>query len=377
MHSLRCTACTKSYTDENDMNDLLDSMPDLDLNLDYSIEGYDLNPSSKEDPVEIEVPIYLPEGTVDPRIKLLSHSSRSTLNKCPRKFQLYRLNGLENEADSMAATNQQITFDYGTCVGVGIQGVLEGKNMDSVYIQMLMEWSVDFLDRNPKQKKSFWEAMLAVQQFHKLYLGGYMQEHELLYFTDPETGDKRPAVELGFKINLPNGYAYRGYIDGVLKHKLTGAVTVLEDKTTSFRQVNSASYKNSGQALGYSVILDLLFPGLSSYTVLYLVYSSTSREYTELPFEKSAQQRAQWLTELLMDTKKIDMYEDFSLYPMNGDFCYDFFKDCEYLGLCTMSTERLTKMLTQKMLDGMAKREESYDFTFEFDELIQAQVDKI
>ena len=345
------------------MTSLLDDFPDLDI-------GGEAQEAIAQEAEEI---IYLPEGTIDPRILLLSHSSRSTLNKCPRKFQLYRLNALLNEGDPIADLNQQITFDYGSAVGVGIQGILCGHDMDKVIMDMLMEWTVDLLDRNPKHKKSFWEAMVAVLQFKKITAGGYLEEYELMYYTN-QKGDKKPAVELSFKINLPDGPSYRGYIDGVLRHRTTGKVVVLEDKTTSFRQVNPAMYKNSGQALGYSVILDILFPGLSSYEVLYLVFSSTSREFTELPFEKSAQQKALWLTELLMDTKKIQMYEDFGVYPMNGDFCYDFFKDCEYLGLCGMSTERLTKPLTQKILDEIQKREDSYDFVFEFKDLIESQI---
>lgn len=361
------------------MSDLLDDFPDLDIstsdkNKPVNAFEYDeyLDKLARDEEI-----IYLPEGAIDPRIQLLSHSSRGTLNKCPRKFQLYRLSALANELEHIEGINQQITFDYGTCVGIGIQGILQRLPMDKVYLEMLTEWSVDFLDRNPKHKKSFWEAMLAVTQFENLADSGYLDEYELMYYTPPGCDEAKPAVELSFKINLPNGYSYRGYIDGVLKHKVTGAVVVLEDKTTSFREVNPALFKNSGQALGYSVILDLLFPGLSSYTVLYLVYSSTSKEYTELPFEKSAQQRALWLTELLMDTKKIDMYEDFGVYPMNGDFCYDFFRDCEYFGLCQMSTPRLTKPLTQKMLDEIKEKEESYDYIFEFSDLIQSQQDRV
>jgi len=362
------------------MTDIKGLRPDLvvfDDLLDEPISSVDnlLDLDSDHGEIPVDHPIFLEEGEIDPRIKLLSHSSRSTLNKCARKFQLYRLSALANEQDHIDGLNQQITFDYGTCVGIGIQGILQRTDMNKVYIQMMLEWSVDFLDRNPKHKKSFWEAMLAVTQFEALANTGYLDEYDLLWYEDP-TGDKRPAVELSFKINLPGGYSYRGFIDGVLQHKITGAVVVLEDKTTSFRQVNPALFKNSGQALGYSIILDKLFPGLSSYTVLYLVYSSTAKEYTELPFEKSAQQRALWLTELLMDTKKIEMYEDFGVYPMNGDMCYDFFKECEYLGLCQMSTPRLTKQLTQEMLDEIAEKEEKYDFVFEFSELIQAQVDK-
>jgi len=334
----------------------LDNMPDLDIDIDAT------------DNSVIEEPIHI-EG-IDPRLQLLSHSSRGTLNKCARKYQLYRLSSTKcDNEDDLADSYQQATFDYGTIVGIGIQSILQGKSVDSILIECLLEWKEDFLLRNNKQAKSFWEAVFAIQQFQRIVDDGYLEDYELVEYQG------KPAVELSFRITLPNGFKYRGYIDGVLRHKLTGAIVVLEDKTTSYRNVNPAQYKNSGQALGYSIILDHIFPKLSSYTVLYLVYSTPLKEFVELPFEKSSLQRALWLTELLMDTKKVEMYEAFGVYPMNGDFCYDFYRECEYLGLCTMSTDKLTKPLTQKILDDIADRE-VYDFDLNFVDLIETQVEK-
>lgn len=345
--------------EDTEVNRMLDEMPNLDI---------DIEPKSEEELVK-EEPIYV-EG-IDPRLKLLSHSSRGTLNKCPRKFQLYRLSSLMNESDELADAYQQLTFDYGTVVGMGIQGILQGEDIDKILLDMFMYWSVDILLRNNKQNKSFWEACLAVQQFKSIVEdNGYLQDYELVEYNGA------PAVELSFRINLPNGFSYRGFIDAVLRHKVSGAIVVLEDKTTSYREVNPAQYKNSGQALGYSVMLDHIFPSLSSYTVLYLVYSTPKKEFQELPFEKSSMQRALWLTELMIDVKKLELYEEYEVYPMNGDFCYDFYRECEYLGLCTLDTPRLTKPLTQKILDEIEKREASYDFDLDFSELIQTQIDK-
>lgn len=346
-------------------DDYIDNMPDLDISN---------NTSHEENKKELmpEIPLHI-KG-IDPRIQLLSNSSRSTLNKCPRKFQLYRLSSEiadldKGEEAKLINDYQQLTFDYGTVVGLGIQGILIGKSVDEILLEAFLYWSVDITLRNPRQNKSFWEACLAIQQFRSLLDNEYLGDYELVHYQG------KPAVELSFQINLPNGFKYRGYIDAVLKHKLTGAVIVLEAKTTSIRNVNPSQYKNSGQALGYSVILDMIFPGMSSYTVLYLVYSTPLKEYVELPFEKSAMQRALWITDLVIDTKKIELYESFGSYPMNGDFCYDFYRDCEYLGLCTLSTERLTKVLTQQILDKIEERE-VYDFTFKLEDLISSQENK-
>lgn len=348
--------------DTNNITDILSQMPDLDIDISTS-------PSSKE----AEELIYI-EG-IDPRIKLLSHSSRSTLHKCPRKFQLYRLNATTQDADIPVSNSyDQLTFDFGHAVGLGIQRVLQEWEMDKIILELYLNWNVDPTLRNAKQSKSMAEAILAVQQFQNIVESGYLSEYELLgYVTD--SGETKPAIELSFSIHLPGDFYYRGYMDVVLRHKETGEVVVLELKTTSYREVNPAQYKNSGQGLGYSVVLDKIVPGLSSYTVLYLVYSTTKKEYIELPFEKSSLQRALWLNGLLIDCKHIELYEAFAAYSLNGDFCYDFYRECEYLGLCTMSTERLVRPLTRKILDEIEKRE-VYDFNFEFEDLIQTQLEK-
>ena len=176
-------------------------------------------------------------------------------------------------------------------------------------------------------------------------------------------------------IELPEGYKYRGFVDAVLKHKATGAIMVLECKTSS-GVANPAMYKNSGQALGYSVVLDILFPEMSSYSVLYLVYETKSLAYKELPFTKSLLQRALWLQELLIDTQVISLYDSYDTYPMHGESCFDFFRECEYLGLCTLSTKNLTKPLNTKMMTKIEAEKDSYQFTVDFYDLVESQVSK-
>jgi hypothetical protein len=335
----------------------------VDSFLDSSIEG---TGTGQGELIEI---VQLPAGEIDPRLKLLSHSSRTQLHKCPRKYQLYRLAATEVPLIREAAVSQGVTFAYGKAVGVGVQSAMEGKTETQVYIDTLLEWDVDLLDENPKQNKSFWLALFAVQKFIALRDGGFLEDYELVYYKG------KPAVELSFQILLPNGYKYRGFLDAALQHRVTKEVMVLENKTSS-GSANSAMFKNSGQALGYSVVLDILFPEMSAYSVLYLVYETKTMEYVELPFTKSLLQRALWLQELLIDTQLIDTYHSYGTYPMHGESCYDFFRDCEYLGICTLSTDIQIKPLTQQMLDKIAKDSESYDFTVDFYDLIEAQVAK-
>jgi len=347
--------------------DTLDSIGDL-LD-DMTLDSPEILLDNSSDIIEAITLVELPDGVIDPRLQLLSHSSRTTLHKCPRKYQLYRLSSEQISLRGDKEVEQGVTFAYGSAVGVGVQSTLEDKTEDQIILDTFLEWDVDLLDENPRQKKSFWLALFAVQKFIDLRSNGFLEEYELVYYKG------KPAVELSFQIILPNGYKYRGFVDAVLKHKVSGRVMVLECKTSS-GTANSAMYKNSGQALGYSVVLDILFPDLSSYEVLYLVYETKSYEYKELPFEKSLLQRALWLQELLIDSQMIDLYESYHTYPMHGENCNDFFRECEYLSLCTMSTKNLTKPLTQQMLDKIEADTDSYDFTVDFYGLVSAQIEK-
>ncbi|PHQ81752.1 MAG: hypothetical protein COB66_01385 [Coxiella sp. (in: Bacteria)] len=362
-------------TIKQDMDDFLDAELDGLVPLeDYADTSEDLPEEGEQELIQV---ITLEPGEIDPRLKLLSHSSRTTLHKCPRKYQLYRLSSDETPLEELAQIGQNVTFAYGTAVGVGVQSTLEGKTPTQIFMDTFLSWDTDLLDDNPKQKKSFWLAMFAVQKFIALRENGFLDEYELVYYPDPAepTGPLLPAVELAFVINFSNGFAYRGFVDAVLRHKDTGEIMVLEAKTSS-AIANPATFKNSGQALGYSVILDLLFPELSSYVVLYLVYETKSYEYKELPFQKSLLQRALWLQELMIDTQMIELYESYEVYPMHGESCFDFFRECEYLGLCTLQTENLVKPLTQKILDKIAKDEARYTFKIDFDELVETQIRK-
>lgn len=345
------------------IDSFLDEVTDLPSSfLDEEIEE---SSGTKE---EIEY-IVLEEDEIDPRLKLFSHSSRTLLHKCPRKYQLYRQGSDKVVEDETKEQEGELTFAYGTVVGIAIASGIEGASLDEIILEMFLAWDCDLLLENPRQNKSFWLAVTAAKRFVALRESGFLKEYELVYYEDA------PAIELGFRIDMGDGFFYRGYVDAVLKHKVTNAIMVLEAKTSS-GTANPAMYRNSGQALGYSVVLDKLFPDLSSYTVLYLVYETKSYEYKELPFSKSLLQRALWLQELIIDKKKVEMYEELGTYPMHGESCFDFFRPCEYLGTCTLSTQNLIKPLQKKHIEEIKKEEDDYHFTVSFYDLVQSQIEK-
>lgn len=282
------------------------------------------------------------EGTIDYRVRQLSYSSLLTLHQCPRKFQLNRLRSTHKAEESIKST---VTFAFGHVVGEGIQLILEGKSEEEVIWKMFLGWHTDLANVDERDAKSFWMAVIAIQRFIELRKQGFLNDYELVYYNG------RPACELSFAIVFPGGFRLRGFVDAVLRHKTTGEILVLECKTTNASTVNPAMYKNSSQAIGYSIVLDTLFPDLSSYKVLYLVYQTKSREYNPIPFTKSYLQRAMWIRELVMDIEMIEKYEENDLYPSRGESCFSFGRECEYFQTCMLSTQHLTKPCTPEEED--------------------------
>lgn len=303
------------------------------------------------------------EGSIDYRIRQLSYSSLLTLHTCPRKFELYKKRTEHRAAESETST---ITFSFGHVVGEAIQLALTpGISYSEIVMKMFTTWHADLFSYDEKGAKSFWDAMIALKRFLSLRESGFLQEYELVFH------EGKPACELSFCINFPDGFRYRGYVDAVLRHTVSGEVLVLECKTTGSKALSPTTYKNSAQAIGYSIVLDVLFEHLSSYQVLYLIYQTHSREYTTIPFVKTYLQRALWIQELLLDIETIKLYEAASVYPMRGESCYNFFRDCEYLQSCTMSNTYITKPCTPEVED-----KEVYQINLTLADLLENQLGK-
>jgi hypothetical protein len=302
-------------------------------------------------------------GVIDPRIRELSYSSILTLHNCPREFQLYKLRTQNKLAVS---EKSNITFAFGHVVGSGIQDVIAGIPWPKVVWNMFLGWHADLFASDDKASKSFWHAVIAVEKFRNMRNAGFLSDYELVIHND------KPAVELSFVINFPDGFRYRGFVDVVLRNRLSGAIVVLELKTTGSSSFSPAQYKNSAQAIGYSIVLDVLFPALSSYEVIYLIYQTAKQEYTPIPFTKSYLQRALWIKELLLDIEMIKLYEEAQVYPMHGESCYRFFRECSYINSCQMSTSLLADGFDPEIHTD----ETQYQISVSLSDVIAAQLTK-
>lgn len=280
------------------------------------------------------------------------------------------MNSVENpELDNKG----DVTFSFGHVVGAGIQAVLTGTPIEKIYWDSyITHWKVDFLDRNEKQNKSFALAMSAIEKFAAMASAGLLKGYEIATYKDKQ------AIELSFIVHLPNGFSYKGYADAILVHKETGKILVLECKTSSANFINAGMYKNSAQALGYSVVLDSVFPDTSSYDVMYLVYLTKQAKWNDpMMFTKDYKQRALWIREILLDMDIVTMYEEADIYPMHGESCNDFFRDCEYLGLCNLGTANLVKQLTVEQVAEIERHNaKDFEISLTLKQLIETQLAK-
>ena len=302
--------------------------------------------------------VQLEDGQYDPRLLRTSYSSGLTFHGCPRKFQLEKL-----QAEKIVDYDSNVTFAFGHIMGEGIQQYLIHRDLDKSIWAMFLMWHADFLDENERQNKSFASATAAIMMFANLCEDGLLDEYEVAYFNG------KPAAELSFRIHFPHS-TYRGFVDLVLRHKITGEYLILELKTTSSKYVKHSTYKNSAQALGYSVVLDRIAPGTTSYGVLYLVYLTLMDRFEPMEFPKTYHQRALWIQNMLWDDKKlIDMIETFGNYgvwPIHGEHCNSFNRDCQFMDMCQEETQFITAPLRENQLEESTV----YDFEFTVEELL-------
>jgi hypothetical protein len=300
-----------------------------------------------------------------PKLKLLSHSSLTTLHSCPRKFELYRLKAGATFAAS-------IDTAFGSAFGTGIQTLIATEgDLDKAILDAYLAWDVSLLEENNKSNKSIWEVISALTAFKSQQLPTIITDWEVARLKDG-----KPAVELSFNISLPDGYAYRGFVDLVLKHRTENRYKIWELKTTGSYVVNEAQYKNSFQGVGYGVVLDKIAADLgadSDFFVDYFVYKTKSREFEVMPFLKNNFERMRWLSQLLLEVEKLQLYDRLELFPMHGESCFNYFRPCEYFGICHMSNSSLVDLEAA----ALPVEEATVDFNLDFQTLFAQQQENL
>ena len=270
----------------------------------------------------------------------LSYSNLQTFESCPRRFELTKLTA------SLEPQHRETNADfvYGHAVAAGVQHYLAFHDRDEALKHLVFAWNSDLLLTNARINyagksvggdKSIWKAITALEIFISI-APSLLADWTVAYLQG------RPAIELSFRIDLENGYFYYGHVDLILQNTTTNELMVLELKTSGGTSIDESSYKNSPQALGYTLVLDSIAQNLqlsASFYVLYLIYKSKTREFVPLTFTKTFLDRANWIRTLLIQCNEIDSYRRMNFFPKRHQGCNAYFRRCPHFDTCTMSNK--------------------------------------
>jgi hypothetical protein len=221
------------------------------------------------------------------------------------------------------------TFAFGHAVGAGVATYDKTLDLRQAIWAAFLAWDIDLLVEElkgtRKTGKSFYEAIWALyawREFHKEQTT--LSEYEVI------------NIEANITVDFEDGHFYVGHIDELLRHKETGQFLVKENKTTGLTNVDPALYSNSDQALSYAIPVDML--GGTEYGVLYTVYSSGKQEWQQFTFIKSANKKAEWIQDQLLQHQQLEAWEELNFFPKRGSACMNFMRRCEYYETCDLSS---------------------------------------
>lgn len=284
----------------------------------------------------------------------LSYSTLELLHTCPRKFELEKLAAPEGEE------GESLDLLAGSALHAGIQAAFQDVPIErciwEAYKCWVIERGVSYYEESAK--KSLCKVSMHIQKFQAIRneVFGDWRLAEL---------NERPAVEIGFKIHLPKGDTYRGWIDLVLQHKETDEYAALELKTTGMKDVNPAVYENSFQGMSYACIVDKITGKRNPRQIFYVFEfdKGASLEQRIFEFWRSQTDKQSWLPSLALDALAIRTYNKVNHFPMRGSSCFQYWRPCHHMRLCNLARPG------NYDLESKPEREGLYDFEFSLEEL--------
>lgn len=296
----------------------------------------------------------------------MSFSSFNLFNSCERKFNLSKNRDMSSWEIVQDTNRNNVHLDYGTALGVGFQSLILSQDLEASIWGALR--SYNFADET-KAKNSL-SIVTALQAFHALDIG---DEWEIVYYKG------KPAAELSFKLVLDpeTGDYYCGFIDVVIRHRVSKVAVIVEVKTTGSKQEDlKPMFQNSAQGIGYSIILDAIEQEAgfdASWTVLYIVAQfkgpNIIPKINLLPFNKQAKHRFEWLLDMKLDYQRLLELEKLDYWPKRGNNCFNYFRPCPYFGICDLESIAETT-------EARIAKEEDWDFVFNLEDLIAKEMNR-
>jgi len=296
----------------------------------------------------------------------LSHSALDTILTCERMFQLDRLlEGAPDKQDYPATV-------FGKAFGEGVTTYLLTQEPEqAIFAAYLAYWPI--LEDDKRTEEILINLLLVTFPS----LDNLLMDWEIAYFQG------KPAVELSFRLNnlgsqsSPDNIYFVGYVDAVLKNRWNRRYAVLENKSTGLNLLDlDPLFKNSGQALGYSIVLDMIAGQENSeYDVLYLIgqlKSTSSGGFAPIvhvkTYPKTLQDRMNWFIALGMDVARLEQMLSLEVFPRRGGSCLQYMRPCKHFGTCGMQVLDRYKEIPEDTI--------KYQFVYDLQELINSHIER-
>lgn len=298
-------------------------------------------------------------GQHEPYIRL-SHSSIEAVNTCERKFEMEKLLTIG------ASREESVHLSFGHSFGEFVATYLATDSFEMAVLDGWLAYNPP-LETENKNQASAYHLMEASQQG----LDELLEEWEVAEFNGI------PACELSFRIDIDDTFYFVGYIDVVLKHKTTGKYAVLENKTTGLQLEDlKPLYKFSGQALGYSIVLDhIAGEAQAEYDVIYFVgrlgkkaLGPNTRSETHI-FHKNIQDRIEWFLTLGQDVQRLTTALEVGNFPRRAAGCIKFNRTCPHFGTCHLRSADNYKVIEQDDIE--------YQFHYKLDDLVASHLERV
>lgn len=285
----------------------------------------------------------------------ISHSSLQVESTCARKFEFIKFYPRNRQYEDAYAA------DVGSALHRGLQHFLVHGDEDAAVWEFMKEFPYRL---EYSEKNDFRSLEAALSTLEEMMSHPILDEYELA--TIEVDGEKRPAVEVPFEIRFPDlilpdgrALAYTGYVDLVMRHKMTERYRSVDIKTNRHSvHDKEPKYKFDAQQDPYGLIVEHMQGNqIDGFDVGYLdcYIDLVNPDVSMWEFEKTREHMEDWLLNIVLAFQRIQRYVELNHFPRTSGGCLAWNRPCPYFQICESKDQQT---LMDWFLQGADQAEE-------------------
>lgn len=288
---------------------------------------------------------------------VLSHSARSTLDRCDRQFEFSKMFGDPQNKQEI------FTAGVGKALHEGLQTWLATQDEDKALLAYLKEFPYDTEFEKYDNSTRSLEAGIAT--LHQMF-ASVNDRYELVHIKTQLPGNPiMPAVEVPFAFEivgapLPIPVYFVGFIDLIWRDKVEDRIEVNDIKTHRLSADDlSPRYQFDQQTLPYGIVLEYaLGRKIDEFTVSYMstYIDLLNPKISIYPFTKTQEDIHDWYKGLCQDIARIGKSygEGWFRRTTDGSVCFSFNKPCWYANECSIRDPTIIqRLLNTNIREGL------------------------